>query len=276
MASETENLRAIALDPSHPTPTDVGEIYDETSDSLTDMLGGYIHVGYWEDPSKQETAEVVGDRLTREVGVRLSPAQGEHILDVGCGTGKSTAQLAGIYDAQVTGITISKQQVEVARSQYGRKMPAGQVHFQFADAMDLPFGDASFDGAYAIESLVHMLDKRTALAQIAQVLRPGSRLVIADLVSDHPCPDSPVLARYAEIFEPPLVSADDLQNLLRQAGFKVIDVTDIRENIRPSCKLFETKGLSLGGELGQKLLEIASILEEMNELGYALITAERL
>ncbi|KAJ5517697.1 Methyltransferase type 11 [Penicillium expansum] len=273
MASETENLRAIALDPSHPTPTDVGEIYDETSDSLTDMLGGYIHVGYWEDPSKQETAEVVGDRLTREVGVRLSPAQGEHILDVGCGTGKSTAQLAGIYDAQVTGITISKQQVEVARSQYGRKMPAGQVHFQFADAMDLPFGDASFDGAYAIESLVHMLDKRTALAQIAQVLRPGSRLILFLIIR---APIHRSWHAMQKSLNPPLVSADDLQNLLRQAGFKVIDVTDIRENIRPSCKLFETKGLSLGGELGQKLLEIASILEEMNELGYALITAERL
>jgi ubiquinone/menaquinone biosynthesis C-methylase UbiE len=276
MEVENEQLKSIALGSSHPTPTDVGDMYDQTSDSLTDMLGGYIHVGYWEDPNKYETPEAAGDQMTREVGNRLSPAQGEHILDVGCGTGKSAAQIATTFDVHVTGITISKQQVELAHSQYTRKTLAGQVDFQFADAMDLPFEDASFDGAYAIESLVHMLDKRTALAQIASVLRPGGRLVITDLVADHPSPESPVLARYDQVFDPPLVSADELQNLLREAGFKVIDVTDIRENIRPTSKLFETKGLSVGGELGQKLLEFASILEQMNELGYALITAERL
>lgn len=274
---EVENKQnVVALGPRHPTTTDVGEMYDETSDSLTDMLGGNIHVGYWEDPNKYETPEATGDRMTREVGNRLSPAQGEHILDIGCGTGKSTAQIATTFDVHVTGITISKQQVELAHSQYTRKLQTGQVDFLFADAIDMPFEDASFDGAYAIESIVHMLDKRAALAQIAKVLRPSGRLVITDLVADHPTPESPVLARYATVFDPPLVSVDDLQNLLRQAGFKVINVTDIRDNIRPTSKLFETKGLSVGGELGQKLLEFASILEQMNELGYAIITAERL
>jgi ubiquinone/menaquinone biosynthesis C-methylase UbiE len=274
MEGASEKRAAIALDPS---PGDFGILYDQTSDDMTDMLGGYIHAGYWENPNQYERPEVAGERLTREVGDRLSLSQGQHILDVGCGTGKSTVQIATTYGVRVTGITISKQQVEIARTQYGREVLAGHVHFQFTDAMDMPFADASFDSAYAIESLVHMLDKRSAIAQIARVLRPGGRLVIADLVADHSCPGSPISTRYAEVFRtPPLASVDDLRKLLSQEGFKVTNVTDIRENVRPTNQLFKKKALSLGGEFGQKLLELSSVLEQLQDLGYALIIAERL
>jgi hypothetical protein len=45
VVQDTEVAGAIALDPS---PGDFGILYDQTSDDMTDMLGGYIHAGYWE------------------------------------------------------------------------------------------------------------------------------------------------------------------------------------------------------------------------------------
>ena len=63
--------------------------------------------------------------------------------------------------------------------------------------------------------------------------------------------------------------------ILHQAGLKVIEFTDIRENVRPICKLLEKKALSLDGEIGKKLLDIAHSMEQLKELGYAYITAER-
>jgi ubiquinone/menaquinone biosynthesis C-methylase UbiE len=215
--------------------------------------------------------------MTREVGDRLSPARGQRILDVGCGTGKTTVQIANTYGVHVTGITISNYQIKLAQEHLKGNAHAEQVHIQFADAMKLPFADASFDGAYAVESLVHMDDKRTAIAHMARVLRPGSRLVIADLYLHSACPDSKALALYYELFKlATLPTANELRDLLHRAGFKVINFTDVRANILPTTKLLAEQGRSVGGEHGKKFLELASGLEELTELGYALITAERL
>ncbi|KAF4224519.1 hypothetical protein CNMCM8980_007529 [Aspergillus fumigatiaffinis] len=260
-----------------PTPADVGAMYDEYTSLLTDVMAGFIHVGYWETPGSQDTMEVATERMTREVGERLSSSKGQHILDVGCGTGKSAVQIATTHDVHVTGITVSKHQIEVAQAQYARNVKAGQVDYQFANAMDLPFADSSFDGAVAIESLVHMDDRRTALLNIARVLRPGSRLAIADLFLDSHCPNPEALSRFHELFQvPPMPSGEELQDLLRETGFKVLEFTDIRDNVRPVCKFLEQKALSLEGEVGEKLLEIATSMATLKELGYAFITAERI
>ncbi|KAE8380938.1 S-adenosyl-L-methionine-dependent methyltransferase [Aspergillus bertholletiae] len=260
-----------------PTPTEVGTMYDQYTSLLTDVMAGFIHVGYWDDPEREDTVEVATERLTREIGERLSSVRGQRILDVGCGTGKSAVQIATAHDVHITGITVSNHQIELAQSQYESNTKAGQVNFLFANAMDLPFADASFDGAYAIESLVHMDDRRTALTNIARVLHPGSRLAIADLFLDAGCPNPEVLARFYELFQvPPMPSGDDLKDLLRQTGFKVIEFTDIRDNVRPICKFIEQKALSLEGEIREKLLEIAHSMATLKELGYAFITAERI
>uniref|UniRef100_P0DXV1 O-methyltransferase resE n=1 Tax=Aspergillus sclerotiorum TaxID=138282 RepID=RESE_ASPSL len=260
-----------------PTAADVGAMYDQYTSLLTDVMAGFIHVGYWEDPSSEETMEVATERMTREVGARLSSSAGQHILDVGCGTGKSAVQIANTHGVQITGITVSKSQIEEAQALYGSAVQAGQVSYQFANAMDLPFADASFDGAYAIESLVHMDDRRTALQNIARVLRPGSRLAIADLCLDAHCPNPEALARFHELFQvPPMSSGEELQELLRETGFRVLEFTDIRDNVRPVCKFLEKKALSLEGEVGEKLLEIATSMATLKELGYAFITAERI
>ena len=68
--------------------------------------------------------------------------------------------------------------------------------------MNLPFNDASFNRAYALESLCYIYDKGAIFAYTVRVLRPGSRLVIADLFLDRPINghDSEILARYREIF----------------------------------------------------------------------------
>lgn len=261
---------------AQPTSTAVGTMYDQFgTDLLTDAMGGYIHVGYWEDDDNHGKMEAATERLTREVGNRLSA--GKRILDVGCGTGKSAVQIAAACNAQVTGINVSNYQLELARAQFEDSTKTGQVDFQFADAMDLPFPDASFDGAYAIESLVHMHDKSKALAHIARVLRPGARLVIADLLLDASCSDPPALARFHQLSQvPAMSSADDLQNLLQQVGLKVIEFTDIRENVRRTCEFLKKKAHSLDTEIGETLLTIADNMEQLKELRYTLIVAERL
>lgn len=262
---------------AHPTAADVGTMYDNHTDLMTDFMAGFIHVGYWADPhTPTESVDVATQRMTLEVTKRLRPSPGQHILDVGCGTGKTAAHIATAHDVSITGITVSNHQIEVARATYSSLVSDGKLDFQFANAMQLPYADASFDGAYAIESLVHMNDRRAALINIARVLRSGSRFSIADLVLDAECPNPEAIANWHELFQvPALPSADELKELLVETGFRILECVDVRQHIRPICGVMNRKGTEIGGEVGEKLKGVAATLHGLKELGYILLVAER-
>lgn len=96
------------------------------------------------------------------------------------------------------------------------------MRFALADALDLPFPDASFDGAWFFESLLHMPDKRRALAEAARVLRPGSRLAVAD------CFHRPGYDEPSEVVN--LIDFGHCAALLWRAGFTVLDIRDVTEH----------------------------------------------
>ncbi|OAA33864.1 methyltransferase [Beauveria brongniartii RCEF 3172] len=266
-----------------PSSASVGAMYDKISASLSDVLGGSIHVGYWDDSRTDENLEAATDRLTTLVASRLRLSPGLQILDVGCGTGKPAIQIGKSNDVDITGVAISTGQIESANARLASDMPARKISFQVADAMDLPFADASFDGAYAIESLCHMPDKTNALTQIARVLRPGGRLVIADLFLDAQpsAPDSEFLARLCQFYEVSTFrTADEYRDLLHQVGLNLVEFTDVRHNVKPTYGILgaalRQMAASTSGEIDEKIVGGASMLEKMGNipvLGYALITA---
>lgn len=131
---------------------------------------------------------------------RVSLTATQRILDIGCGTGKAIVQIAEAYNAQITGISVSDHEIELAQA---RSIPSKQVSIQLANAMELSFPDTSYEGAYAIESLCHMHDRGAAIGEIARVLCPGSRFVIADILLDPGCSNPQGYACLQEAFHIP-------------------------------------------------------------------------
>ncbi|WP_338834935.1 2-methoxy-6-polyprenyl-1,4-benzoquinol methylase, mitochondrial [Moorella humiferrea] len=116
------------------------------------------------------------DRIEKEaVYAYLEPKKGEHILDVGCGTGNFSLELARL-GVEVTGIDISEPMLETAR----RKAAAAGLELEFlhADAMNLPFADNTFDKIVSVTALEFAPDLKAALAESYRVLKPGGRMVI--------------------------------------------------------------------------------------------------
>jgi SAM-dependent methyltransferase len=99
----------------------------------------------------------------------LAPQAGERILDLGCGTGHLTAQIADA-GARVTGVDRSAEMVAAAREAY----PA--LTFAVADACALPFA-GEFDAAFSNATLHWVHDASGALRSISRALRPGGRFV---------------------------------------------------------------------------------------------------
>jgi ubiquinone/menaquinone biosynthesis C-methylase UbiE len=116
----------------------------------------------------------------------LGPLEGRRVLDVGCGTGTLTMALAR-RSARAIGVDPAPRMVAQAASKRGD----APVPFLVASAEALPFSNATFDGATASLTVHHWRDAERGLAEIARVLRPGGRLVIADI--DMPGPVRSVL-----------------------------------------------------------------------------------
>jgi ubiquinone/menaquinone biosynthesis C-methylase UbiE len=110
----------------------------------------------------------------------LEPAPDDRLLDVGCGSGAAVRAAAPTV-ARAVGVDLSPGMIDRAR-----ELAAGtsNIEFSLADAEHLPFDDATFTILLCTTSFHHYPDPGRAVAEMARVLTPGGRIVIADMVSD--------------------------------------------------------------------------------------------
>jgi len=267
--------------------SDVGALYDQMSEVLMDVLGDNIHYGFWTDDSDDTSVRDATDRLTDMVAERLNLPAGARVLDVGCGTGRSTLRIAERHQAHVTGVTVSPREVQLAMAQPGVGLGSGQAAFQLADAMALHFPDAHFDGAYAIESIEHMPDRCQAITEIGRTLRPGARLVIQDffLAAELTPAEHEVMSAIWDTFEfRPFGMPSDFERDIDAAGFELVAFEDITPNLRRNGLLIiaALRRTVAESELDEEVLaflaDLADKLERVAEAGvlrHAYITARR-
>jgi MPBQ/MSBQ methyltransferase len=160
----------------------VASSYDQwTQDGILEYYWGeHIHLGHYGSPPQPKDFLAAKSDFVHEMARwggldQLHP--GTTVLDVGCGIGGSSRILARDYDFDVTGVTISPQQVERARELTPEDLNA---KFMVNDAMNLSFPDASFDVVWSIETGPHIPDKAKFAKELLRVVKPGGTLVVAD------------------------------------------------------------------------------------------------
>jgi trans-aconitate methyltransferase len=99
----------------------------------------------------------------------LAPEVGERILDLGCGTGVLTAEIAE-RGAEVLGVDRSEEMISQAR----KKFPA--LKFEVLDARELRF-NTEFDAVFSNAVLHWIPESEQVIAGVAQTLKPGGRFV---------------------------------------------------------------------------------------------------
>ena len=153
----------------------VRDHYDRVSPYYRTLWGEHLHHGYWirGDESK-ETAQVqLIEHLAEAAGIQPRMK----ILDVGCGFGGSSIYLAQKYEAEATGITISRVQVEMANK---AAVEAGvSATFLHMDAEAMKF-EEQFDVVWSVESISHYQDIAKFFASAAKLLKLGGKVAITD------------------------------------------------------------------------------------------------
>jgi len=120
------------------------------------------------------------NRSNRMIANLLCPREGERILDVGCGTGLLTVEIARrIQRGEVIGVDASRPMIDVAR----RKRGTDVCRFELAVGEDLPYENDSFDAVTSAFFFHHVgwEVKVRCAREILRVLRPGGRVIIADI-----------------------------------------------------------------------------------------------
>ncbi|MGI8904044.1 MAG: class I SAM-dependent methyltransferase [Solirubrobacteraceae bacterium] len=108
-------------------------------------------------------------RIIRAELDRLAPAAGARVLDAGCGSGRTLAQLETY--GEVCGIELNDDAAAVARARGHGEVRVGRLE-------SLPWPDGTFDLITCLDVIEHTPEDRTTLRELRRVCRPGGRLLL--------------------------------------------------------------------------------------------------
>jgi sarcosine/dimethylglycine N-methyltransferase len=191
------------------------------------------------------------------------------VLDVGSGVGGPARFLAATFGCRVTGVDLSESFVDAARYLTDRTGQSGQVSFETASALELPFDDGRFDVVLLQHVAMNISDRARLYREIRRVLKSGGRFTTYDVVLRSGDPHYPVpWARTpATSF---LLTATATREVIEPAGFRTIVWQDDTETAKawiaqllasgppPSPNLGVVMGpdfAELGVSLGRNIIE---------------------
>lgn len=179
-----------------------------------------------EDLAPVDEFHVGGREASERLLARLDPGAGDHVLDVGCGLGGTARLVASRHGSRVTGIDLVPGYVETGTTLCRWTGLDDRVALHLGSALEMPFGDESFDAAYAMHVGMNVPDKAALCAEVHRVLRPGAAFGIYDVMRTgdgalvFPVPwaeDATVSA---------VATPETYRAALERAGFSVLDETD--------------------------------------------------
>ena len=215
------------------------------------FLGGTRHFGYYR-PGTKWPFPINGAlrRMEDHLYDSLELQPGAEVLDAGCGVGHVAMHLARkglhIYGIDVVSNHVKWAQQEIQANRLEEKVAVRLMDYHQLDGLP----DASFNGVYTMETLVHATDPERALGEFFRVMKPGGSLALYeyDHVDLDRVPTKHLSKSSAASMEQvntraampanKMFSPGALQSMLERQGFQDVVVEDLSENVRPMARLF--------------------------------------
>ncbi len=183
----------------------------------------------WSDLVPLDQFHVRGLTATKELAEALNVESDSNVLDVGSGLGGPARFLAATYGCQVTGIDLSQPFVDIATMLTDRSGLKDRVTFRRADALNLPFAEASFAHAWTQHVAMNIAARKRFYEEIHRVVEPGGRFAFYDVIAgdgrdlEFPVPWA---SRPEMSF---LLTSDAMREVLDKTGFAEVSWADTTE-----------------------------------------------
>ena len=200
---------------------------------------------------------------TAELAKLAGVAADTAVLDVGSGVGGPARFLAATYGCRVTGVDLSAPFVDAARYLTERTGQSGQVAFQTASALELPFDEGCFDVVLLQHVAMNIADRTGLYREIRRVLKSGGKFATYDVVARGGEPHFPVpWARTpATSF---LLTAEATRETIEGAGFRNVVWQDDTEAAKAWVTQLRVSGPppqpNLGVVMGTDFAELSANL----------------
>jgi SAM-dependent methyltransferase len=161
----------------------------------------------------------------------LNLSAGNHVLEIASGSGGPALYLAKKFKCRITGLDINEEGIKTA-NQHALDAKITDAKFQLADVdQRLPFDDETFDALMCVDSMNHFHDRLGYLREWHRVLKSGKRTLFTDpVVITGPVSNEELAAR-SNIGFFLFVPLETTENLIKEAGFKLIRCEDVTGNI---------------------------------------------
>ena len=179
-----------------------------------------------DDLAPVEEFHIGGREATTHALSKLSLSAKSHVLDVGCGIGGAARYLAANVGCRVSGIDLTPEYIDVARTLTDRTGLGDKTTFKVASALAMPFEAETFDAAITFHVAMNIEDRSTLYSEIARVMKPDASLCIYDVMkkSETPLTYPVPWAQSADTSH--LTTPAEMLKLLNAAGFEAHDVED--------------------------------------------------
>jgi len=157
-----------------------------------------------------------GKKLHDSVLRKLDQLSFNKLLDVSCGTGNLLSLISSKYDAQIAGVDLSPDMLEIARDKLGEK-----ADLRVGDSESLPFDDESFNVVTCTDSFHHYPHPGNVLLEFKRVLKQEGHIIIADLSVPKPLRQlGNLLIPFTKDGDVRVYSEAEIRELLVNSGFK--------------------------------------------------------
>jgi SAM-dependent methyltransferase len=248
---------------SYYSPND---LYNKIIEGLNE-IGTDLSKVTLDDLQPVDEFHIRGDVATKEL-IKLSGFTPDmHILDVGCGVGGSTRRLSHVSGCCVTGIDLSDQYIDAAERLTQLLNMEERVKFHATSALELPFEDDTFDGAWSIQMNMNIEDKLSWLNEVYRVLKPGRPVVLYEVCGHKNTPLHFPVPWAQDNSMSFLVPPESFRNVITSAGFE-IDIWNDKTDLAQQAFAHMTKptGVPNLPELGVHLLVGNDILTKAYNL----------
>lgn len=216
------------------TPQNVPALVDTFYNLVTDIYEWGWGQSFHFSPSLPGKSHNEATKAHEQMVVDLlNVGPGSKILDAGCGVGGPMRAIAAHSGANVVGITINEYQVNRAKVYNKKAGLDGLCDVVCGNFLQMPFEDATFDGAYSIEATCHAPKLDEVYAEMYRVLKPGSLYLSYEWVTTEIYNSDD--AEHVEVIQgiergnalPGLRNYSDIAVTAKKVGFEVVKELDL-------------------------------------------------